>query len=508
MIGTTAGIRYSAKMRKPLISIVFLLCLPLLAQKQESRPPSKTSALPVSTETRATVQKIIGDTLVNGQAYEYDRELADDIGPRLTGSANYLKAVTWGEQKFKELGLTHVHAETFRIDTWEPAPGASGQVLSPVNHTLHLWSYGWSPSTPAKGVESELVYLPSFTEEGVKEMRDQVHGKIVFFDISSLPRPMVMAKYFRAANALASLGPAALLLRGGPNGSENMGYLVPGGALQDFPIAQIGAEDNLLLKRLLDRGPVRISLQFTNHCSKAVEVPEVVGEIHGSETADEVVILGAHLDSWNPGTGAQDNGTGVATVIDAAREIQSLGHAPRRTVRFILFGGEEQGKVGSVAYAKQHRTEMDKIDAVLITDTGAELAKGWLLMGRTDEQEALAEVEPLLSGLGSGSTSTETRELLETDHIGFDVLGVPTLVLWTDITKYMALHHKASDTFDSVDKATLLQGDATVIATTYAIADAATSLAPHLNAAAVREMMKPTGRIEDFEYYKEHDLLP
>jgi Zn-dependent M28 family amino/carboxypeptidase len=233
-----------------------------------------------------------------------------------------------------------------------------------------------------------------------------------------------------------------------------------------------------------------------------------VGEIRGSEAPDEVVILGAHLDSWNPGTGAQDNGTGVATVIDAAREIQSLGHAPRRTVRFILFGGEEQGKVGSVAYAKQHRKEMDKIDAVLITDTGAELAKGWLLMGRTDEQEALAQVGPLLSGLGSGSTSTETRELLETDHIGFDVLGVPTLVLWTDLTKYMALHHKASDTFDSVDKATLLQGDATVIATTYAIANAATSLGPHLNAAEVREMMKPTGRIEDFEYYKEHDLLP
>jgi Zn-dependent M28 family amino/carboxypeptidase len=128
------------------------------------------------------------------------------------------------------------------------------------------------------------------------------------------------------------------------------------------------------------------------------------------------VILGAHLDSWNPGTGAQDNGTGVATVIDAAREIQSLGHAPRQTVRFILFGGEEQGKVGSVAYAKQHRAEMDKIE--------------------------------------------------------------------------------------------LLQGDATVIATTYVIANATTAFAPHLDAKSVKEMMKPTGRFEDFEYYKEHDLLP
>jgi Zn-dependent M28 family amino/carboxypeptidase len=173
-----------------------------------------------------------------------------------------------------------------------------------------------------------------------------------------------------------------------------------------------------------------------------------------------------------------------------------------------LFGGEEQGKVGSVAYAKQHRAEMDKLDAVLITDTGGELAKGWLLMGRTDEREALAQVEPLLSGLGSGNTSTETMVLLETDHIGFDVLGVPTLVLWTDLTKYTALHHKASDTFDSVDKATLLQGDATVIATTYAIANGATAFAPRLGAAQVNDMMKPTGRVEDFVYYKEHDLLP
>jgi hypothetical protein len=115
------------------------------------------------------MQKIVGDTLVNGQAYEYDRQLADEIGPRLTGSANYLKAVTWGEQKFKELGLSNVHTETFKIDTWEPKPGATGHVLSPVNHTLHLWSYGWSPSTPANGVEAELVLPAQFHRRGTPE---------------------------------------------------------------------------------------------------------------------------------------------------------------------------------------------------------------------------------------------------------------------------------------------------------------------------------------------------
>lgn len=465
--------------------------------------------MPVSMETKAVMTKIIGDTVVGGQAYEYDRQLADEIGPRLTGSPNYLKAVTWGQAKFKELGLTNVHTENFKSDTWEPEAGATGRVLSPVEHTLHVWSYGWSPSTPKKGVSGDLVYIPSLTVDGLKKMGD-LSGKIVFYTRASMPQPFTLKNFLDAAAQLNTMHPAALVAAGGKDGTESMGGMSFDGTLSPFPVAQMGLEDTLLLKRELDakKGPVRLEFEFTNRTKKAVEVPEVIAEIKGTEKPDEVVIIGGHLDSWNPGTGASDNGTGAATVVDAAREMMSLGHAPKRTVRFILFGGEEQGLLGSTAYAKAHAAEMGKIDAVLISDTGGETAKGWYLMGRSDEKSALKDVAPVLSGLGSDGTSDDVEFLFETDHAGFDIQGVPSLVLWTDTTKYFTLHHKASDTFDNVNKATLLQGAATVIATAYAIADSSAPFAPHLSQTQVEDMLKGAKQWEDYQALKGAGMVP
>jgi carboxypeptidase Q len=499
-------------MRLSLLSPLLLFSLAAFAQESSSVPKPDTladaPAMPVSAETKTIVQRIIGDTIVGGQAYEYDRQLADEIGPRLTGSPNYLKAVKWGEAKFKELGLTNVHTESFKSDTWDPEAGATGRITSPVDHTLHLWSYGWSPSTPKKGISGEVVYLPSVTADALKKMGSQITGKIVFFNRDSLPKPFSLKQFIDAGAALEALHPAAMLTTGGKDGTESMGGMTFDGTLSGYPIAQIGAEDALLLKRLVDKGSVRVEFEFTNRTKKSVDVPEVIGEIRGSEKPDEVVIVGGHLDSWNPGTGAQDNGTGAATTVDAARELMSLGKAPKRTVRFILFGGEEQGLLGSTAYAKAHAAEMSRIDAVLVTDTGGETAKGWYLMGRSDEKTALANIKPLLSGLGSDDTSEDNEFIFETDHAGFDVQGVPSLVLWTDVTKYFTLHHKASDTFDAVNKATLLQGAATVIATTYAIADSAAPFAPHLTPAQVESTLKDAKQWDDYKALKGAGMLP
>ena len=464
--------------------------------------------MPVSPETRAVVQRIVGDTVINGQAYEYDRQLADEIGPRLTGSANYLKAVAWGEAKFRQLGLTNVHTESLHLDTWEPEPGATARILSPVEHNLHLWSWGWSPSTPKKGIEGDVVYLPKLTAEALLAAREKLHGRIILADQDAFAEPFTVTAFLATNKALETVQPAAVIVAGARDGAENMGAFTFSGTLATFPVAQAGIEDVKLLKRLVEKGTVRVEMQFTNRTRKNVEVPQVIGEIRGSEKPDEVVIVGAHLDSWNPGTGAQDNGTGAATVVDAAREISSLGHAPKRTVRFILFGGEEQGLLGSTEYVKRHRAEMDKIDAVLITDTGAEQAKGWYLMARNDEKAALAQVEPLLSGLGSDKTSEDVGFIYETDHAAFDVLGVPTLVLWTPVTEYMKLHHRASDTFDSVNKASLLQGAATVIASTYAIADSSAAFAPHYTPQQVETMLKDAKQLDDYNALKGADLLP
>ena len=488
-------------MRNVLLCSALLLSLPLVAQQT-------TPEMPVSPQTREAVQRIIGETVVNGQAYEYDRQLADEIGPRLTGSPNYLKAVQWGEAKFRELGLTDVHTETFRMDTWEPEGPATGRIVSPVEHRLHLWSYGWSPSTPNKGVEGTVVYLPSFTANGLNAMKDKIRGNIVFFDRKSLPEHFGFPQFLDAMAALKKLEPAAMLTGGGPNGTETMSGTSADGTLSTYPVAQIGAEDLSLLKRISEHGPVKMEMKFTNRTRTNVEVPQVIGDLRGSAQPDEVVIVGGHLDSWQAGTGAQDNGTGSATVVDVARTFHALGLVPRRTVRFMLFGGEEEGLLGSTAYVRAHRADLAKIDAVLVSDSGAETAKGWLVMGRDDEKDALKQVMPMLSGIGADDLSSNTEFVFQTDHAGFDLLGVPTLVLETELTKYFTLHHKASDTFDSVNKATLLQGDAVVAATAYAIADSSAAFAPHLDQTGVEAMMKKAGKLDEYKAMQAAKVVP
>ncbi len=482
------------------------ITLALLATLVPALAPAQ---MPVSPETRATVARIIGDVMVNGQAYEYDRQLADNIGPRLTGSENYVHAVAWAQQQFKTLGLANVHTESWKIPaTWEPETAATGHIITPREQALHIYSLGWSPSTPDKGVKGEVVYLKHLTNEGIDSQKDSLKGNIVLIDRETIGESPAFSQILQALDHMNKLAPKALLLVGGANGSESASALTFDGRLFRCPTAQVGAEDTGLIKRLLDHGPVTIEFSFKNRIRKDVEVNNVIAEIPGSDLPNEVVIVGGHLDSWHPATGAQDNGTGSATVIEVARAIKAGGRAPRRTMRFMLFGGEEQGLLGSTAYVRKHQAEMSAIDCVLISDTGGERARGWYLMGRDDEKDALKNVEPLLTGLGSNATTPSTEFLFQTDHISFDLLGVPTLVLWTDVEKYFKLHHKASDSFDAVNRADLNQGVATTAATAYAIADSAQPFAPHQTPAQVEEWLRKANQWDDYQYFKSAGVFP
>ncbi|MEG9438656.1 M20/M25/M40 family metallo-hydrolase [Edaphobacter sp. HDX4] len=465
--------------------------------------------MPVAPQTRSAVAGIVGDIMVNGQAYEYDRQLADTVGPRLTGSENYVHAVSWAEEKFRELGLANVHTEGFTIpSTWEPETPAVGRITSPRLQELHIYSLGWSPSTPSGGVKGNVVYLQHLTSDGIEAQKDKLAGSIVLMDDKSLGDQSAFSQILQALDHLAKIGPKALLLVGGPNGTESATALTFDGSISHFPIAQVGREDTSLIRRMLDHGPVTVEFSFKNRIRKNVKVDNVIAEIPGRDLPNEVVIVGAHLDSWHPATGAQDNGTGVATAIDVARAIKISGHPPRRTIRFVLFGGEEQGILGSTAYVREHRADMASIDCVLISDTGAQRAKGWYLMGRDDEKDALKDVEPLLAGLGSNDTTPSVEFLFQTDHISFDLLGVPTLVLWNDVDKYFKLHHKASDSFDSVDQADLNQGVATTAATTYAIADSSQPFARHDTPSQTEDWLKDTRQWEDYQFFKSAGVFP
>lgn len=471
-------------------------------------PVVSFAQMPVTPGTRATVAGLIGDIMVNGRAYEYDRQLADTIGPRLTGSGNYVRAVSWAQQQFRSLGLANVHTESFTIPaTWEPETPATGRMIAPRIQQLHLYSLGWSPSTPGSGIKGEVFYLKHLTIEGIDAQKDRLTGNIVLLDKESIG-DQPFSQIMKAVDHLNALSPKALLLVGGANGTESATSLTFDGSLSPYPIAEVGLEDTNLMKRLLEQGPVTVEFSFKNRIHKNVKVENVVAEIPGRDLPNEIVIVGGHLDSWHPATGAQDNGTGVATVLDVARAIKASGHPPRRTLRFLLFGGEEQGILGSTAYVRAHRNEISTIDCVLISDTGAQRARGWYLMGRDDEKDALKNVEPLLAGLGANDTTPSVEFLFQTDHISFDLLGVPTLVLWNDTDKYFQLHHKASDSFDSVNQADLNQGVATTAATAYAIADSPQPFAPHDTPAQIEEMLKKYSQYDDYQYFKSAGVFP
>ncbi|HEX7956420.1 MAG TPA: M20/M25/M40 family metallo-hydrolase, partial [Pyrinomonadaceae bacterium] len=270
-----------------------------------------------------------------------------------------------------------------------------------------------------------------------------------------------------------------------------------GSGLSPLPAAEIGSEDAKLIARLLREQPARpvtVEFGFDNRTTGRATTHNVVAEIRGRERPDEWVIVGAHLDSWDFGTGAQDNGAGVAQVLEAARAI-AAGPAPRRSIRFALWGGEEQGLLGSEAYVRAHAAEMKNCVAALNTDNGAGHPKGWKYQGREDVRAALAPYSELFEGLGGGELSAEAT--FDTDHGHFLLAGVPALDLLVDMEHYEEVHHKASDTLDKVNTHDLAAGAALVAVTAYAVAEQPGPFARHADRKAVGEILKKAG-VDDF----------
>lgn len=487
--------------------VLLLSLLPLQAQMSSAG----TDQLPP--EEQAALIRLGGQLLVAGKAYDYDRHLSDDIGPRLTGSDNYAKAATWAEAEFKRLGLSNVHAEPWEIPgTWEPETLATARILKPHLQRLHLESEGWSPSTPAGGVRGEIYYQKALTPDAVKASAAQIEGAIVLVDGESISgdreKPLLFGQLFDSLRMLGEEGARGLIFGLGatnnaPSLLGNSGFT---GTLAKLPSGNLGREDTLLLKRLLDDGPVEVEFSFKNKVREHVKVNNVVAEIPGSDSSGEYVIVGGHLDSWNTGTGAQDNGTGASTVLAVAAAIKAAGLTPRRTMRFILFGGEEQGLIGSVHYARDHAAELDKCVGDFVSDSGAEAPRGWYVFGRDDESKSLAALKPILSSMDAGGTTDSAQFVFQTDEAPFLVKGVPSYVLWTPTEKYMQLHHKPSDTFDKVDHRDLNLGAAVVGITAYAAADSPSSL-KHFDTDGVEEQLRKEKVLEQFQDLQAHKLF-
>ncbi len=432
-------------------------------------------------------------SIYTGPAMRTLRELSDGFGGRLTGSPAYNHAAEWAAAKFKSYGIQNVRLEPFAMDSGWTRGTASGQLLAPVSRPLHLESLGWSPSTPAGGVKGEVILVEDVSADAVKALAPKVKGKIVILEMGKIfangwvkvLEPLEASyKVFKDNGAVGLIFPGGdrnnVLSASDPNWGSSL-LLMPG--------AQIGMEDFQLIRRSLEHGPVTMQFELQNTTSGPMQVNNVVAEIRGSELPDEWIIIGAHLDSWDYGTGAQDNGTGSVMVLDVARAIAAMGKAPRRSIRFALWGGEEQGLLGSYAYTQAHLNEMSKCVAVLNTDNGAGHPKGWKVESRKDVKDAMQPIsDALLKDISGGALSLETT--YDTDHGPFMLQGVPALDLWVDMSHYGEVHHKSSDTYDKVDPIDLKAGAAIVAVTAWAIAEDPKPIASHLDHTAVAEILK------------------
>jgi carboxypeptidase Q len=435
----------------------------------------------------------IAASIYTGPAMGTLQELTDGIGGRVTGSPAYVKATEWAAAKFRAYGAEDVRLEPFSMDAGWQRGSASGEMLSPMSRPLYVASVGWAPSTPPGGVEGNVILINDISREKLEARAEELRGKIVLVDSAKIyaegyadaaPKLEAMWPLLQSAGALAVMTEDRT-----PNNVHLARSSAWSSKLVLLPYVQLGMEDTKLVRRELEHGPVTVHLKVENKTSGPMTVNNVVAEIRGRERPDEWILIGAHLDSWDFGTGAQDNGTGAVTVLEVARAMVASGRPPRRSVRFALWGGEEQALLGSYAYTQMHKKELSKCVAVLNTDNGAGHPKGWKVEGRADLKQAMQPwSDSLLKEIGGGNLSTEAT--YDTDHGPFMLQGIPALDLWVDETKYEEVLHRPSDTFDKVDVLDFKAGAAIVAATAYAIADAEKPIASHLDHDAVGEILR------------------
>jgi len=449
----------------------------------------------ISPEVKDTAYKLAG-AVYTGPSMETLRELADGFGGRLSGSPAHNRAAEWAAAKFRSFGIQNVRLEPFTMPNGWQRGWARGEMLAPMPRPLHVESLGWAPSTPGGGVKGEVVVIDDVSADSIKAKAAQLKGKIVMLDTAKIFAEgwqKVLGAVMAAPQHLKDAGAVAMILPDRANSNViNATSLDWGGQLNALPGAQLGMEDSQLVRRLMEKGPVTIQFELHNTTSGPTQVNDVVAEIRGSELPDEWIIIGAHLDSWDFGTGAEDNGTGSASVLEVARAIAAAGKLPRRSIRFALWGGEEEGLLGSYAYVQAHLNEMGKCVAVLNTDNGSGHPKGWKVEGRKDLKEAMQPIsDSLLKDIGGGGLSLEVT--YDTDHGPFVLQGVPALDLWVDMKPYFELHHRSSDTYDKVDPVDFKAGSAIVVATAWVIAEAPKPIAGHIDHAAVAEILKKAG---------------
>jgi carboxypeptidase Q len=467
-----------------LILVIALVIIQAPAQQPPPAPPptSQREAVPapkplpaprVQIEAyRERASRIIGAALTSDMAYRRLAWLTDRIGNRLSGSESLERAITWAVSEMKRDGLDNVRAERVLVPHWVRGE-ESLELLKPASRKLPMLGLGNSVGTPPEGITAEAVVVRNFEE--LEALGEKVRGKIVVYNApfttygqtvvyrgSGASRAM---KYGAVAAIVRSITPVSLQ-------TPHTGSLrYAEGETQHIPAAAVTIEGAELLQRMYDRGEhPKVRLKMEAHFLPDAESANVIAELKGSEKPDEIVLVGGHIDSWDVGQGAHDDGGGCIVSWEVARLLKSLNLRPRRTIRVVLFTNEENGVRGGNGYRDAHKAEIAKHVLAVESDIGVFRPTGFGLSDTASPQARadFIEIAKLLSGIRA--------DHIDPDGEGTDIgpimrEGVTGASLNVDFSHYFDIHHTQADTFDKVSPQELAACVAALAVLAYVIAD-------------------------------------
>ena len=396
-----------------------------------------------------TSLKIISRSLTDSTAYNRLGYMCDTFGPRLSGSKNLENAINWILKEMKNDGLDNVRGEKVAVPTWIRGK-ESVTLLSPFKKELSMLGLGGSIATPRGGLKAEVIVVNDWDE--LESRSNEVPGKIVLFNAPFTSYGETVAYRYSGASAAAKHGAVASLIRSiGPwsMNTPHTGVMAYNDDVQKTPHAALTMEDAMMLSRIHDRGnKIIVKLDMNARMVADRWSRNVLGEIKGSMYPDEVVVVGGHIDSWDVGQGAHDDGGACIASWEAIRLIKELGLKPKRTIRCVMWTNEENGGKGNKGYRDMHMDEMDKHVLAIESDGGVFSPKGFGFSGNDSARKIVEEIHALMKPIGANTISEGGRAA---DVAPLNDEGVPVMSLKVDGSKYFWYHHTNADTFDKVD---------------------------------------------------------
>ncbi len=418
---------------------------------------------------RPVADRLIDAAISDSAAYERLAELVDRFGPRFSGTANLERALDWILGEMERDGLENVRGEHVMVPHWVRGE-ESAELIAPRHRALPMLGLGGSVGTPPEGITADVMVVGSY--EDLASRAAEAEGKIVLFNVPFTSYGQTVRYRGGGAVAAARVGAVAALLRSvTPHSLQSphtgaMGYAA---GVPRIPYAALTVEDAELLQRMVDRGErVVVRLTMGAHSLPDVASRNVVAELRGSERPEEIVVLGGHIDSWDVGQGAMDDGGGSVAAWEAVRLIQRLGLRPRRTLRVVLWTNEENGLRGALAYRDAHRNELDRHVLAIESDAGVFRPRGFGFGGSAEAYAIVSQLGNLLAPIDAGTIAPRGG--------GADIgplmrAGVPGMGLMVDGAKYFWYHHTDADTIDKLNPADMARCVAAMAVMAYVVAD-------------------------------------